>query len=283
MTDQPISKDQDPELEAHIREVHSYVTEYVDEAITTILSDSAATEEFYKEGQHSTSTAVTRADVWVDEFLRRKLAARFPQYSFVSEEGGADQDSEPASGRWIIDSIDGTRNFSRGEPLQYGISVALWKNGEPIYGMVAIPRLKTKVWAGKGMGAFEGDTKLWIPDQKVLPSPYVTVAAIGSSDEVGSVIAEVTQRINHPQDYACCVYQAYLTVRGNADVFVGYHLSIWDLGAIVLLAQEAGALLAHTPFQFHDEENAEQSRQCLIFGKPELTAKVIDLIKTWQE
>ncbi|MDD5215682.1 MAG: inositol monophosphatase, partial [Methylococcales bacterium] len=69
---------------------------------------------------------VTAADVAVEKFLKEKLTAQYPQYGFWGEESGQ---SENQTNRWIVDPIDGTHSFSRGQ-YYWSISVALEIDGE---------------------------------------------------------------------------------------------------------------------------------------------------------
>src|SRR5919112_1543334 len=94
---------------------------------------------------------VTQADLEAEEFLRRRIAERFPEDAIIGEEGG---ESAGASGRrWIVDPIDGTYSFVHGVPF-YGVLLGVEVEGEPSVGVINIPALGEVVYAAKGLGCF---------------------------------------------------------------------------------------------------------------------------------
>ena len=94
---------------------------------------------------------VTQADVEAEEFLRRRIFARFPQDSIIGEEGG--ETSGESARRWIIDPIDGTYSFVHGVPF-YGVLLGVEIEGEPKVGVINIPALGELAYAAKGLGCF---------------------------------------------------------------------------------------------------------------------------------
>lgn len=81
---------------------------------------------------------VTEADLASEEAILPRLRAAFPEDGILSEEAGV---SGPPSGRqWIVDPLDGTTNYSRGQPI-FAVSIALWEDGAPAVGVVLLPVL----------------------------------------------------------------------------------------------------------------------------------------------
>lgn len=96
-------------------------------------------------------TPVTDADRAVETELREALARERPKDSIVGEEFGGDT---TFTGRqWIIDPIDGTKNFVRGVPVWASL-IALLHDGVPVVGVVSAPALQRRWWAADGHGAF---------------------------------------------------------------------------------------------------------------------------------
>ncbi len=90
---------------------------------------------------------VTRADKECEQMIARAIEETFPEDGVLGEEGAR---SESRSGRkWIIDPIDGTRDFLRGNPL-WGPMIALEEKGEVVAGHVLFPALGTSYWASRG-------------------------------------------------------------------------------------------------------------------------------------
>lgn len=102
---------------------------------------------------------VTRADQWADREIRDAIAASFPGYGILTEEG--EQVFPGTEWCWVIDPLDGTTNFTRGIPI-WSISLGLLYRGVPIFGYVYLPTLDEAFhgfWPGKSglttpIGAF---------------------------------------------------------------------------------------------------------------------------------
>src|ERR687888_1116666 len=94
-------------------------------------------------------TPVTDADTAVERALRDLIAARRPEEGVLGEEEGDDGGSV----RWVVDPIDGTRNFSRGVPV-WATLIALERDGVRVCGVVSAPALGRRWWAARGEGAF---------------------------------------------------------------------------------------------------------------------------------
>ncbi|MHB1534660.1 MAG: inositol monophosphatase family protein, partial [Acidimicrobiales bacterium] len=99
-------------------------------------------------------TPVTEADRGVERILRDLLADRRPGDAVVGEEYGASGHAG-ASRRWIMDPIDGTKNFVRGIPV-WATLLALEEDGRMAVGVASAPALGRRWWAGRGLGARAG-------------------------------------------------------------------------------------------------------------------------------
>jgi histidinol-phosphatase len=96
------------------------------------------------------ATPVTDADAAVERALREVLAQRRPGDAVLGEEDGLSGDSPR---RWVIDPIDGTKNFLRGMPV-WATLIALEADGEVAAGLVSAPALSRRWWAARGAGAW---------------------------------------------------------------------------------------------------------------------------------
>src|SRR5918996_6490702 len=93
---------------------------------------------------------VTEADRAVEQALRKRIGEERPGHGVVGEEFGADQ---PAAARWILDPIDGTKNYLRGIPV-WATLIALEREGRVELGVASAPALHRRWWAARGEGAF---------------------------------------------------------------------------------------------------------------------------------
>ena len=93
---------------------------------------------------------VSDADQAVEALVRQQLATERPDDAFCGEESGS-AGSGPRT--WVLDPIDGTKNFVRGVPVWASL-LALLVDGEPVLGVVSAPALGQRWWAARGHGAF---------------------------------------------------------------------------------------------------------------------------------
>src|SRR5205807_4199793 len=103
-------------------------------------------------------TPVTEADRAVELAVRARLAEVRPADSVLGEEYGTSAAERPGSRRWIIDPIDGTKNYVRGIPV-WATLLALELDGEIAVGVVSAPALQRRWWASGGQGAFASDER----------------------------------------------------------------------------------------------------------------------------
>jgi myo-inositol-1(or 4)-monophosphatase len=110
-------------------------------------------DEHYKVGQiQADRTVVTEADVEADRILRSHLMGQFPEYGWLSEETKEDASRFNRSRVWIVDPMDGTREFVMRNP-EYVVSVALVENGKPVLGVIYNPLSGDLYEAVAGAGA----------------------------------------------------------------------------------------------------------------------------------
>ncbi len=183
---------------------------------------------------------VTEADYAVNGFLEPRLKALWPGAAWLSEESADDEARLTASRVIIVDPIDGTRGFSRGDP-HWGVAVALAEAGRPICAIIHAPALGETYTAQAGQGAsLNGKVlRLDAPDG-LTPSMRITCPSnlakalheAGDDFAFQPKIASLALRIAR---VASGRYDAGLTSRSAHD---------WDIAAADLILQEAGGLLA---------------------------------------
>lgn len=190
---------------------------------------------------------VTEADVAVEAFLKESLAKHYPQFGFWGEESGQ---SANQSSRWIVDPIDGTHSFSRGQYF-WGISVALEIDQELIFGAVYAPALNDYYCAEKGKGAWKNGLAISVSNESNLADAMIATgfACLRSYLEQNNLerfcrIAEVT---TGQRRYGSAAIDLCLVADGQVDAFWEQELNLYDVAAGALIAKEAGATV--TDFQ----------------------------------
>lgn len=172
-------------------------------------------------------TPVTDADRAVERALRERIAAERPGESVLGEEEGDDGGDT----RWIVDPIDGTRNFSRGLPV-WATLIALERNGAVVCGVVSAPALGHRWWAARGEGA-------WRDGERIHVSRVAELGDAAVSCSKAADLAAVAPHVWHARGLGD-FWQHVLVAEGALDAAVDAHLAIWDYAAVALVVQEAG-------------------------------------------
>ena len=188
-------------------------------------------------------TPVSDADRAVETTLRETLARVRPDDSVLGEEFGG---STSFSGRqWIIDPIDGTKNFVRGVPVWASL-IALLDDGVPRVGVVSAPALQRRWWAAAGAGAFVtvGDAaprRLSVSSVAQLDSASLSFSSLSGWAQLGLRehflgLTDAVWRVRAFGD----LLSYCLVAEGAVDVAIEPEVSVWDLAPLDILVREAG-------------------------------------------
>jgi histidinol-phosphatase len=172
-------------------------------------------------------TPVTDADRSVERALRERVAAARPGEGVAGEEEG--DDGGPV--RWIVDPIDGTRNFSRGIPI-WATLIALERDGELAVGVASAPALGDRWWAARGGGAWRNGERLHVSRVSQLADASVSCSH-------GTDLARLEPRVWHARGLGD-FWQSMLVAEGSLDAAVDARLALWDYAPFVPLVEEAG-------------------------------------------
>jgi histidinol-phosphatase len=170
---------------------------------------------------------VTDADRAAERLLRERIAAERPGDGVLGEEEGDDGGRV----RWIVDPIDGTRNFSRGIPV-WGTLIALERDGDVVCGVVSAPALGHRWWATRGGGAWRDGERLQV--SRVGRLDESAVAATYARDHV-----VIEPRVWHARGVGD-FWQHMLVAEGALDAAVDARLEVWDYAALGVIVREAG-------------------------------------------
>ncbi len=184
---------------------------------------------------HSPVTAGDRA---VEAFLRNRIINAFPQDAFLGEEYG--EKPGDSGYRWVVDPIDGTRNFMRGMPL-WGTLVGLEYRGEAIAGAAVMPALGYHYRALRGDGAFRNDRQLRVSDTAILGEAVLACSSMSGFIKAGreAALLELARQTQRQRAFGN-FYGMILIAEGAADVFVDQGMHIWDVAAVAPIIEEAG-------------------------------------------
>jgi histidinol-phosphatase len=178
-------------------------------------------------------TPVTEADKATEAAIRARVAGGRPGEGVLGEEDGDDGGDV----RWIVDPIDGTRNYVRGVPI-WATLIALERDGRLDAAVVSAPALGRRWWAARGEGAFAGDE-----------GNRIHVSAV---DRLEDGVVSTTDWHDMPPGWNRLASEAWvsrgfgdfwqhcLVAEGAVDVAAEPSLQIWDYSAVQLIVEEAG-------------------------------------------
>jgi histidinol-phosphatase len=172
-------------------------------------------------------TPVTDADRAVERALRERIQASRPGDAVLGEEEGG---GAGPSG-WVIDPIDGTRNFSRGVPV-WATLIAFEHDGVPECGVASAPALGHRWWAARGKGAFRDGE----PTHVSAVARLVDAAVSASYARDLAALEPVVWHLRGLGDF----WQHMLVAEGALDAAVDADLARWDTAALVPIVEEAG-------------------------------------------
>ena len=182
-------------------------------------------------GERGAGTPVCEIDLEIDRFLRRELAALDPEAGWLSEETVDLSDRIERRRLWVVDPIDGTRDYVR-ERTGWCVSIALVEDRVPVLGVLAAP-LRGELWtASRGQGSWRNGVRLQVSPRAALAGARVP------ADQLPAVDRDLVA-VARPNSIALRIA---MVAAGEADLVAtlrwGYE---WDIAAAALIAEEAGA------------------------------------------
>lgn len=194
------------------------------------------------ETKTTTADLVTEIDKASDQRIVTALQQLFPEDAILSEEGGL---TVSAPGRlWIVDPLDGTTNYASGLPI-FAVSIALWQDGTPIFGVVYTPMVGDLAVGERGKGAYLNNRRCSLSQKSDLSQcvlgtgfPYDRRTARNCNAENA---ARIIPKVRGIRRMGAAAYDLTLVAAGHLDAFWELRLSIWDIAAAKLFLLEAGA------------------------------------------
>ncbi len=217
---------------------------------------------------------VTEWDRASETEIIRVISEAYPDSHFLAEEKG-----EFGKGKkvWVIDPLDGTKNFYRGLPV-FAVSVALAIDGEIVLGVVHDPARGETYHAVKGQGAFLGERRLLVSQKKELVGSFLATGfPHRRKEETDAYLATFKRLFRDVLSIrrlgAAALDLAHLA-SGIYDGFWEFHLYPWDVAAGYLLVKEAGGLMT----DFDGGENFLKPSSVLA-GNPWIHNQMLSAIK----
>ncbi|GAA2920956.1 histidinol-phosphatase [Streptomyces thioluteus] len=195
-------------------------------------------------------TPVSEADKAAEELIRGQLQRARPRDAVLGEEFGSEG---LGPRRWVIDPIDGTKNYVRGVPvwatlisLMVQVEHAGRAEFEPVVGLVSAPALGRRWWAAKGSGAYTGRSlssasRLGVSKVERMADASFAYSSLSGWEERGMLpgFLDLTRDCWRTRGYGD--FWPYMMVaEGTVDICAEPELSLWDMAANVVIVEEAG-------------------------------------------
>lgn len=191
-------------------------------------------------------TPVSEADRAAEELIRSSLRRARPRDAVVGEEYGSEGHGPR---RWVIDPIDGTKNYVRGVPVWATLIALLERGGEgdlPVMGVVSAPALNRRWWAVRGGGAWAGRSltsasRLRVSEVGSLSDASFSYSSLGGWEERGLLggLLDLSRSCWRTRAYGD--FWSYMMVaEGAVDACAEPELSLWDMAAPSIVVTEAG-------------------------------------------
>ena len=215
------------------------MAEHLADAIAEIAREAGALalakwRTDFKQWEKSPGNPVCEVDLDVNALIQQRLSVLLPDAGWLSEETVDNADRLAQSRLWVVDPIDGTRDFVRGRP-GWAVSIALVEDGQPLIGVLDAPA-RDEVWrAEAGKGATLNGAPVRAGDRTIFAGARVPTDVLPKVDQDLVAIAK-------PNSIALRIA---MVAAGEADLVAtlrwGYE---WDIAAAVLIASEAGAAVS---------------------------------------
>lgn len=256
-------------LSQSLSEIHQQVVKLLPSLNELLLKNFHCGIDIQQKGGDQPSVSVvTHLDKKVENILSQELTKILPEAGFIGEETPLAAKTEF---NWVIDPIDGTLNFGSHIPI-FAISIALWQGNEPIYSLASLPIQNEIIHAIKLGGLFLNGIKQKTTDKKFIKS-VITYTCVGGRDLVNQVIDQITAvSPAPPRAYGSCVFNGVSIALRRIDAGVFINQALWDIGAITLLAQEAGLSCQYiSPAPNLAKDDLKKYQYSLVLGPAKLT------------
>ena len=174
---------------------------------------------------------VTNSDLKVEKIIIEELEKARPNYSFISEENGIENNKDK-NNTWIIDPIDGTVNFLHGIP-HFAISIALKSYDEIVSGLIFDPIKNEMFFAEKDNGSYFNNQRI----------------KVSKKNEFNDCLFVTGGKIKQEPDFSyrksgCAALDMAYVAAGRYDGYFQNNLNLWDIAAGIVLVQEAGGVIS---------------------------------------
>jgi len=193
----------------------------------------------YKIGSKGHDNPVTAADLEADRAIKKLLRDPFPAYGWLSEETADNDDRLKCRRVWIVDPLDGTKEFIKGIP-EFAVAIALIEDGVPVLGVTYNPIKREMYWAARGLGCHLNTRRVRVTRTRTLKRATV----LASRSETARGEWQVFAGMLAVRPTGSVAYKLAMVAAGKGDAtFTRSPKSEWDIASGAALVIEAGGTI----------------------------------------
>lgn len=222
--------------------MNAILTDFLQVAMQAVnAAERITVDYFYKDPKvrsKADKSPVTIADIKAERAIIATVKRYFPDHAFFCEESGHIKSASEYT--WIVDPIDGTRNFVGRIPL-WGNLIALMHRDEIILGISNVPLMNERLWAVKGQGAFLNGERVRVSQKSMLRQAMISCSSMASFHKTGR--EEQLLKLLHAtarQRAFGDLWPYHLLASGRMEIVVEGQIKSVDVAPFVRIIEEAG-------------------------------------------
>lgn len=266
---------------------HDLISEMLDLAVRLACEATMQIKEFAADidvQRKPDDSVVTQTDHALQRRMVSEIQRVFPQHAIVAEETRTDAtsvDRRTSQYVWVIDPLDGTRNYAVGFPC-FATAIAVLEQGRPIVGVVREHNIQRTYAAAVGRGATVHGAPLVRRESLVSHDHLIGISSTKDAVTIRVLQALVPTKGMILRNLGSAAMHLALVADGGLSAAFGVKAKIWDLAAGALLLSETGGVLSDfegrpmTPFDLSTEPDRDLPFLC---GNPAMHARILALIR----
>ena len=221
---------------------NKHLEKLLDFAIKTVKRSNAITLKYYdKKLTHKVKdnlTPVTIADLKSEKFIIGRIEEKYPKHSILAEEQGGTVNE--AEFKWIIDPVDGTKNFMRKYPY-WGTLLALEYGGEVVLGVISMPTIKEFIYASKRNGCYYNGKRSKVSKIKTIKESYLIHGGLDYflTEPYKNNFLNLVGQTYYNRGFGDCHGHSFV-INGRAEMMIDPHVAPYDVAPIKICVEESG-------------------------------------------
>lgn len=225
------------------------------------------------------NTPLTKADLAANKIIIQGLKRAFSEYGFLSEEEKDNQLRLTKKKVWIVDPLDGTKEFIS-KNGQFTVNIALSNNRIPVLGVIYVPVTKELYFASKDQGAYYANDK--VEKLKVSETSNIQEMVVVKSRFHATEKSERFIEMNNFRGVKSVgsSLKGILIAKGEADVYIRFgEISEWDICAMHCILNEAGGILTDLEGQEVKYNSKKVTRSGILASNNKIHKNLINSVK----